>query len=232
MANGLAASIEMNNDTGVDSLGAWFEGVNLLKDKQPGAIDVEIAKVKEVAIVGAGMSGLMTYLVLNQAGMTNVSIIEAGDRLGGRVHTEYLSGGPFDYSYQEMGPMRFPSTYKDPASGEVMNISDHQLVFQLAEELNKLHGHNKNQSIDFTPWIQSSNNGLVYRNGVKLDTGLPPTRAQIAANASLSAPIKAQDNSTKALSASVNEYLPGSNFSIQLSKNMYKAHKDWLGIYP
>jgi hypothetical protein len=111
-----------------------------------------------------------------------------------------------------------------------MNISDHQLVFQLAEELNKINGYNKNWSVDFTAWIQSNNNGLVYHNEFKLDTGLPPTRAQISADASLSAPVKAQDNSTKALAVAVDEYMPGSNFSILLAKNMYKAHKDWLGM--
>ncbi|KAK4450492.1 L-amino-acid oxidase [Podospora aff. communis PSN243] len=222
------AAIEMSETTGIDTLGAWFEGVNVLKDKQPGPIDVEAAKSKEIAIVGAGMSGLMSYLVLQQAGMTNVSILEAGERLGGRVHTEYLSGGPFDYSYQEMGPMRFPSTYKDPESGEVMNITDHQLVFQLAEELNKLNDYNKNWSVDFIPWIQGHTNGLVYRNGFKLDTGLPPTRAEILANASLGGPIRIQDNSTKAIATTVDEYMPGANFSVLMAKNMYKAHKEWL----
>ncbi|KAK0648152.1 flavin-containing amine oxidoreductase [Cercophora newfieldiana] len=223
------AGIEMTAANGIDTLGAWFEGVNIVKGKELAAVDVEAAKAKEIAIVGAGMSGLMSYLILHQAGMTNVSILEAGERLGGRVHTEYLSGGPFDYSYQEMGPMRFPSTYKDSESGDVMNISDHQLVFQLADELNKLNGHNKNWSVDFQTWIQGNNNGLVYRNGFKLDTGLPPTRAQITANASLNAvPVMAQDNSTKALSTAVNEYMPGSNFSVLMAKNMYKAHKEWL----
>lgn len=116
----------MNNETGIDTWGPWFDGVELLQSKNLSAVDVESAKSKEIAIVGAGMSGLMTYLVLHQAGMTNVSILEASQRLGGRVHTAYLSGGPFDYSYQEMGPMRFPETVE--YSNQTYNITDHQLV--------------------------------------------------------------------------------------------------------
>lgn len=121
-----ANSIEMTNSTGIDAWGPWFDGVELLKDKEIAAFDANDAKSKDVAIVGAGMSGLMTYLVLSQAGLTNVRLIEASQRLGGRVHTEYLSGGPFDYSYQEMGPMRFPETIE--YSNETYKIEDHQLV--------------------------------------------------------------------------------------------------------
>jgi monoamine oxidase len=218
----------MTNTTGIDAWGAWFEGVTLLKDKEPEAIDVEIAKSKHVAIVGAGMAGLMSYLVLSQAGMTKISIIEASQRLGGRVHTEYLSGGPFNYSYQEMGPMRFPATYRDAKTNTTVNITDHQMVFQLAEEMNRINGYDKNLSIDFIPWLQSSRNGLVYRNGVKLATGLPPTVAQIAANASLSTPT-ILDASTKALLDTVDSFMPDSSFNVEMANNMFKAHKDWLG---
>lgn len=220
----------MTQANGFDTWGPWFEGVNLLQGKDFGVIDVEAAKSKDVAIVGAGMSGLMAWLVLHQAGMTNLSIIEAANRLGGRVHTEYLSGGPFDYSYQEMGPMRFPATYKDPASNETLDINDHQLVFQLADEMNKLNGGDKNFSVDFVTWIQNNPNGLVYENGVKLDTGLPPTRADIAANASLGGPPMTIDNATLALNAALNQFLPDSEFGVTMAKNMFKAHQDWIGM--
>lgn len=93
-------SIAMTNATGIDAWGPWFDGVELLESKNLSTVDVRNAKSKHIGIVGAGMSGLMTFLALTQAGMTNVELIEAGQRLGGRVHTVYLSGGPFDYSYQ------------------------------------------------------------------------------------------------------------------------------------
>lgn len=93
-------SIPMTNASGINVWGPWFDGVELLKSKNISAVYAEEAKSKHVGIVGAGMSGLMTYLCLTQAGMTNVEIIEASERLGGRVHTVYLTGGPFNYSYQ------------------------------------------------------------------------------------------------------------------------------------
>ncbi|KAF4334958.1 amino-acid oxidase [Fusarium beomiforme] len=220
-------SILMNDENGIDTLGPWFDGVEHLSKTGLSALDADAAKEKEIAIVGAGMSGLMTYLVLSQAGMTNISIIEAGNRLGGRVHTEYLTGGPFDYSYQEMGPMRFPSTYKSPETNETMNITDHQLVFQLAEEMNKLNGHDKNFSVDFIPWLQSSPNGLSYKNEFKLPSGLPPTLNEIANNASLGV-TSVIDPVTKDLQSKVDTFMPGSEFSTLMAKNMFKAHKQWL----
>src|SRR5262249_36857505 len=151
--------------------------------------------------------------------LTNISIIEASQRLGGRVHTEYLSGGPFNYSYQEMGPMRFPATYTVAATNETININDHQMVFFLAEELNKLNGRNRNLSVDFIPWIQNNANGLVYKNGFKLGTGLPPTIAQIAANASLSPPA-ILDAQTLSLQAEVAAFMSNASFAADMARNM------------
>ncbi|KAL7623166.1 hypothetical protein AAE478_006847 [Parahypoxylon ruwenzoriense] len=220
-----ANSIEMTNVTGIDAWGPWFDGVELLKDKEISAFDAADAKSKDVAIVGAGMAGLMTYLVLTQAGLTNVRIIEASQRLGGRVHTEYLSGGPFDYSYQEMGPMRFPETIE--YSNETYNITDHQMVFQLASEMNRINNYDKNFSVDFIPWIQSNPNGLYYYNGIKLDTGLPPTVAQTVQDPSLkiSNPL---DPSTEALSDEISALTSNETFMIELASNTFKAHKDFL----
>lgn len=93
-------AIPMTAANGVDALGPWFDGVELLQSKNLSAVDVAAAKSKKIGIVGGGMSGLMTFLALSQAGFENLEIIEGGERLGGRVHTVYLSGGPFDYSYQ------------------------------------------------------------------------------------------------------------------------------------
>lgn len=95
-------AIAMTNSSGIDAWGPWFDGVELLQSKNLSAVDVSAAKAKKIGIVGAGMGGLMTFLSLRQAGFENLEIIEAGERLGGRVHTEYLSGGPFNYSYQGM----------------------------------------------------------------------------------------------------------------------------------
>ncbi|KAI5860302.1 flavin-containing amine oxidoreductase [Durotheca rogersii] len=217
--------IEMTSANGIDAWGPWFDGVELLKNKNHGGVDVAKAKSKDVVIVGAGMSGLMTYLVLHQAGLTNISIVEATQRLGGRVHTEYLSGGPFDYSYQEMGPMRFPETAI--YSNQTYNITDHQMVFQLAREMNRINNYDRNLSVDFIPWIQSNPNGLYYYDGIKLDTGLPPTRAQIAADPSLQI-IRPLDPSTQALSDKISTITSNETFMIEVATNMFRAHRDFL----
>ncbi|KAI1171092.1 L-amino acid oxidase [Nemania sp. FL0916] len=218
-------SIPMDASTGIDTWGPWFDGVELLKSKNLSAVDVAKAKSKEVAIVGAGMAGLMTYLILHQSGLTNIKILEAGQRLGGRVHTEYLSGGPFDYSYQEMGPMRFPSTRT--YQNETYNITDHQLVFQLAAEMNEINNHDKNLSVDFIPWIQNNENGFYYYNGIKLDTGLPPTMKQVSENASLSITLQ-PDSSTATAQDRYNKIIGNETMLRAIADNMHKAQKDFI----
>ena len=74
------ASIPMNNASGIDAEGPWFDGVEALKETEISAVNVAEAKAKsenhtgrlrnshadalnpEIAIVGAGMSGLMTWV--------------------------------------------------------------------------------------------------------------------------------------------------------------------------
>jgi len=220
-------SIQMDAEHGIDSLGAWFEGVKLLKEKDIGPVDVKKAKNKDIAIVGGGMSGLMTYLVLKQAGMKKLQIIEASNRLGGRVHTEYLSGGPFDYSYQEMGPMRFPTTIN--LNNETLEIADSKIVFQLIDEMNNINKKRKDLKVDIIPWIQSSPNGLYYHNGIRTANGMPPTVAETRTNSSLVI-TKPLDESTQELQSKVAEYVPrGGEFYEMMAKNMFKAHREWIG---
>ncbi|MDZ5473939.1 FAD-dependent oxidoreductase [Bacillus sp. 31A1R] len=45
----------------------------------------------DVLIIGAGLSGLYSAFILSQQGITNFKIIEAQDRIGGRVHTLKLT---------------------------------------------------------------------------------------------------------------------------------------------
>ncbi|MGF6483311.1 FAD-dependent oxidoreductase [Paraburkholderia sp. JPY419] len=65
------------------------------------------AQTPRVAIVGAGISGLLAAAELMRAGVTDVTVFEARDRIGGRVWSQ-----PFDPRYPhliaEMGAMRFP----------------------------------------------------------------------------------------------------------------------------
>ncbi|KAK9444232.1 L-amino-acid oxidase-like protein [Metarhizium brunneum] len=88
----------MTGASGTDTPRPWFDGAKHLSRKEPGMIDVSAAKSKKIAIAGADTSGLMTYLVLHQAGFTKMAMLEASNRIGSQAHTAYLSGGPFDYS--------------------------------------------------------------------------------------------------------------------------------------
>jgi hypothetical protein len=101
------------------------------------------------------------------------------------------------------------------------------MVFQLAAEMNVLNGHDKNLSVDFIPWLQSSPNGLVYRNGIRLPNGLPPTVSQISRNSSLRVP-SILANSTLEVQDQIEELLPGNDFYIKMAQNMFKAHREWI----
>jgi tryptophan 2-monooxygenase len=62
----------------------------------------------KIAIIGAGMSGLITGFELLRSGFTNFTIYEAGDRIGGRF---YAYAFPNDNANKaELGAMRFPPT--------------------------------------------------------------------------------------------------------------------------
>ena len=63
---------------------------------------------RHVVIVGAGMAGLCAGLLLRQAGH-RVTILEAQNRLGGRVYTYHGFPGKM---YGEFGAMRFPRQHK------------------------------------------------------------------------------------------------------------------------
>lgn len=87
-----------------DMSGPWFDGVAAMSGKQTTSVVSEEAKNKSIAIVGGGMSGLLTSLLLDSIGMHNWHIHEASGRIGGRIRTKYLAETkPEDYQYQEMG---------------------------------------------------------------------------------------------------------------------------------
>ncbi|KAK3679916.1 hypothetical protein LTR78_000293 [Recurvomyces mirabilis] len=141
----------------MDWQGPWFDGVEYLKEKEPEDVFVAKAKSQKIGIIGGGMSGLMTSHLLTSVGFHDWTIIEASHRIGGRVHTSYLNGTkPEDYQYQEMGPMRFPVEITQ--GNETIPINDHRMVFQLADEMNKLNGNDSEFGVNFIPWIQNSPN--------------------------------------------------------------------------
>jgi monoamine oxidase len=65
-------------------------------------------EARRVIIVGAGIAGMVAGMLLEQAGH-EVVILEARNRLGGRIHTyRGFAGG----MYGEFGAMRFPKTHR------------------------------------------------------------------------------------------------------------------------
>ncbi|KAI6779249.1 uncharacterized protein J7T54_007776 [Emericellopsis cladophorae] len=125
-----------------DSNGLWFNGVEYLNSTKQTSVSVGEAKSKKIAIVGGGMSVLMTSLLLTSVGMTNWHITESTERIGGRVRTRCLNDSkPDNYQYQEMRPIRFPVAVKYTDSNETLDIQDPKLVFQLSDVLNGMNGN-------------------------------------------------------------------------------------------
>ncbi|KAF2729707.1 hypothetical protein EJ04DRAFT_588283 [Polyplosphaeria fusca] len=213
-----------------DWSGPWFDGVAYLQDKQNNASFVAAEKGKKIAIIGGGMSGLLTSLLLTSVGINDWHIHEASQRIGGRIRTKYLANTtPDQYQYQEMGPMRFPVSYTDSETNETVEINDHKMVFQLGDTLNKLNGNNQSLAVNFIPWIQSSPNVPANSNGYRLPNGRIPSAAQIKADPSLVLPAAEGANPEEEEKASEDieallDYTPERLKNASL--NIFQAHKE------
>ncbi|ETN37351.1 uncharacterized protein HMPREF1541_08342 [Cyphellophora europaea CBS 101466] len=213
-----------------DMSGPWFDGVSAMASVQQTEVITAEAKNKSIAIVGGGMAGLMTSLLLESAGLHNWHIIESSGRVGGRIRTKYLAGSkPDEYQYQEMGPMRFPVSVEYADTNETLDINDHKMVFQLGDALNELNGNDPELEVKFIPWIQSSANVPASSNGFRLPDGRIPSRAQLAANSSLANP--AQNISTmeevEMAGEEIEEFLDVTPERMRnVSQNVFLAHKE------
>ena len=54
----------------------------------------------KVIIIGGGISGLSAAYCLTKNCVNNVTLLEARDRLGGRMHTLYPDGKPLEMGVQ------------------------------------------------------------------------------------------------------------------------------------
>ncbi|RPA88980.1 hypothetical protein L873DRAFT_1755678 [Choiromyces venosus 120613-1] len=218
--------IKMDNSSGIDTSGPWFDGVKLLKDKEVPPIVIKELKKKRIGILGAGMSGLMTGLLLDSQGFHNWEITEASQRLGGRVHTEYFAGGPTtdDYQYQEMGPMRFPRSITYAGTNETVTIRDHHIVFQLAEYLNNNNNNDRNLIVKFIKWIQTNQNARSYFQGIRKPDGSVPTLAEAQADPSLR-PAPITDPSLEEVEEDLAGLFKTKEKMAELANNVYMAHK-------
>lgn len=76
-----------------------------------------IRPIGTVAIIGAGVSGLYTAMILDSLDIS-YEILEANDRIGGRIYTHRFNGeegknapvgDPARYDYFDVGAMRYPN---------------------------------------------------------------------------------------------------------------------------
>ncbi|KAF9893165.1 hypothetical protein FE257_012578 [Aspergillus nanangensis] len=211
-----------------DAMGPWFDGVAYMKAKEPGKRVVAKVKKSSVAIIGGGMSGLLTSLLLESVGMHNWHIIESSERVGGRIRTKYLNDSrPDQYQYQEMGPMRFPVSITYPEKNETLEIQDHKMVFQLADTLNKMNKDRPDLQVNFIEFIQNSPNVPASSGGNRLN-GRIPTAAQVKANPALvyTAP-SSNATSVEEAEEAYGEFSKSSDIE-QMKKvadNLFQAHK-------
>lgn len=95
---------------------------------------------KQITIVGAGLSGLVAASLLAESGH-QVIILEANNRVGGRVYTERKAFT--NDQYMDCGAMRIPET--------------HSLVIEYIKKFN----------LPINKFINTTPNDLMYVNGVK-----------------------------------------------------------------
>ncbi|RWS21579.1 hypothetical protein B4U80_14128 [Leptotrombidium deliense] len=62
----------------------------------------------KVGIVGAGISGLYTALILQDLGI-DYELFEASNRIGGRIFTHYFNNDSSNLNYVDLGAMRLPN---------------------------------------------------------------------------------------------------------------------------
>ncbi|EGY16172.1 L-amino-acid oxidase [Verticillium dahliae VdLs.17] len=165
-----------------DPMGPWFDGVEYLQQKQPDEVFVAQVKDKKFGILGAGISGLFTALILDSVGIHNWKILESSHRIGGRMLTSYLNGtSPDDGQYHELGPMRFADEITDPTTNETFPIMDQRMIYQVADVLNKMNAGNDSLQVKFIDWIQTAANTPVSTTKRRPD-GTFPGRTEIATN--------------------------------------------------
>ncbi|CEL10066.1 Putative L-amino acid oxidase [Aspergillus calidoustus] len=211
-----------------DAMGPWFDGVAYMSAKTDPTVSSS-AKNSSIAIIGGGMSGLMTSLLLDSVGIHNWHIIESSQRVGGRIRTQYLNNtSPEEYQYQEMGPMRFPVSITYAEQNETLEIQDHKMVFQLADTLNRLNAEqNPELRVDFIPFIQNNPNTPASAGGGRLPNGRIPSAADVAADPDMVYSAAAQ-NQTLAEEAedAYEEYLSHDHLSPKtVADNIFRAHK-------
>ena len=109
-----------------------------------------------VGIIGAGMAGLYSALLLQQhVPGVNLKLFEASDRVGGRVFTHKFSTE--SHQYYDTGAMRIP------------DVESHKPVFMLVEHLNREIPEDPVSMKEYFNWHSQGNRVLV--NNTKKNDG-------------------------------------------------------------
>jgi hypothetical protein len=129
-----------------------------------------------------------------------------------------------------MGAMRIPITATFPLGNEslTLNFTSHQIVFQLAEALNKINGHEKSLNIDWIPFLQNRDNALSLIGNKRNLDGSIPTVGDVAKNSSLGASTLHTPN-LDSLTAKLNALMYNPEDMRLIASNIYEAHKRFLG---
>ncbi|KAJ5081839.1 hypothetical protein NUU61_010103 [Penicillium alfredii] len=202
-----------------DALGTWFDGVAKVS-KHTGIASKPAAKNTSIAIVGAGVSGLATGLMLDSVGVHNWEIIEADSRVGGRFRSKFIKG-----ELAEMGPMRLPHSVTYKNDNKTYKYTDHELTFQLANVLNKMNHNDSRWKIDFIPWIQHHPNELIAQGTRRHPDGRIPTRAEIEADPSLEEPDAMSSPEYKHTKHRMNAILKNETTLRSIQTDVWRAHK-------
>lgn len=208
-----------------DSLGTWFDGVSAIKqktDSNGGIASGASSKNTSIAIVGGGISGLATALMLESVGLHNWEIIEASDRVGGRFRTKYMAD---TQEWAEMGPMRLPHSVTYKENNETLLYTDHQLTFQMAEILNNMNKNDSRWKIDFIPWVQHHPNELIAQGTRRHPDGRIPTRGEIEADPSLKDPPSMTSAEYDVTQDKMDKILQNTTTLKLIQKNVWQAHK-------
>ncbi|CAI2164553.1 3716_t:CDS:2, partial [Funneliformis geosporum] len=146
----------------------YFDYVKRLKDDNTDIFPRDTpTENPKICIIGAGLAGLFSALLLKEAGIKDITILEYQDRVGGRVHTHYFTDDPDDERrlYGEIGAMRLPYVEGRP------ELSPHQLVFDTIDYLNEYNKDDDKKQITTIPFIFSDSNAIYYFNNKKDHTG-------------------------------------------------------------
>lgn len=96
------------------ALDCWGYENMLLESKTISEKALPANKTAPIAIIGAGVSGLLMAVKLKRLGYTNIDILESTDRYGGKTHTIKMDG-PYPPGHNEPTYCELGTCYMSPA---------------------------------------------------------------------------------------------------------------------